>query len=220
MYPKYKANRHKKELTPKEKRFEKKYHRQMRLLRKKYLKMIGYQNVFHQKGYEADDLIASVRQFLRIMRTSQNIIIVSADHDLYQLIDSEVSVFHPREERTVTLQSFTKMFGIRPAVWPMVKAIGGCATDNIKGIKGVGEKTAIRLVRNKLPKTSKVVKRHLSNKGKKIIARNLQLVCLPFPGTKSVKLRHNKLSQQGWRKVCRILGFSSLRDKAFPKVPD
>ena len=221
-YPKYKANRKAKQRTPDEERFEKQFRYQMKMMRKEYLYLIGYRNNFQQKGYEADDLIAACKTAIIEGETkiTAEIIIVSADHDLYQLIDGRTVVYHPQKGKVITLKGMVKQYGIGPVFWPMIKAIAGCSTDNIKGLRGIGEKTAIKIVQGSLPKKSKLWKLRQSAKGKRIVWRNLDLVSLPYPGTKKVKIKKNQLSEKGWKQVCEMMGFRSLRDKAFARIPE
>ncbi len=93
---------------------------------------------------EADDCIASI-----VARHSgeRPVIMVATDKDLRQCLSANVMMWDPasREERIVTLDSFTAETGLTPAQWPDVQAIIGDASDNIPGIPGVGPKTAEKL---------------------------------------------------------------------------
>lgn len=194
------------EMTKKEIRFEEDFRLQMKKLRKVYLKEIGFKNVFCQKGYEADDLIASVCQN---MDKTDEAVIVSSDHDLYQLLAFNVKIYSPNKKQLITLQSFTKEYGIRPVDWITVKALAGCSSDEIPGIKGVGEKTAIKFIKETLKKTSKAYDN--IDKGFKILLRNLVLVKLPFKGTRIFKIKEDEVVLKGWKKVTVMLGMKSLK---------
>lgn len=147
-------------------------------IRNKYFKYFG--NVFCKTGYEADDLIASVVQNLPKTDTK---IIIAEDKDLYQLINNNTIVFHPRKKQLVDLKKFIEIYDIHPKNWGMVKAIAGCNSDNIQGVMYVGEKTAAKYLNNNLPKRSKAWQRIRTKSSTKIIKRNLPLVKLPFTGT-------------------------------------
>jgi hypothetical protein len=139
LYPAYKANRKPESIEDKEHRSER--NRQINLLRNEYLPAIGFKNVFWQEGYEADDLIASI---VRSNARLTDIAILSSDKDLYQLLSPRVFMWN-RGKKT-TLQSFYQEWGIKPDRWAEVKAMAGCTSDNIEGIDGVGEKTAIKFL--------------------------------------------------------------------------
>ena len=209
----YKANRKTKYKHMDEEtiRFERKFRWQMKMLRKRYLPTIGYSNSFIQRGYEADDIIASICFNLSML---DEIIIISSDQDLYQLISSHTSLYNPVKGKILTLQGFKKKYGIEHHEWRLVKAIAGCSTDGIPGVQGVGEKTAIKYVKEEGEKTSKIYQRITSIDNIKTFKRNLRLVVLPFKGTNIFRLQEDYITQKGWDYVIEELGMKSLRDKA------
>jgi DNA polymerase I len=196
--------------TPEEDAARKILRGQMRLLRKDYLPMMGFQNIFWAKGFEADDLIASLCK--RTLRDKDRGIIVGADHDLYQLLDDDVDIFDPRKKKIYTVKDFTQEFGIPPRHWAAVKAIAGCRSDAVPGIPGVGEKTALKYILGDLPDHSAAFRKIVYHPWQK----NLKLVELPFDGTPKLKLQRDPEilkgeDLKGWRFVFRILGISSKR---------
>lgn len=209
IYPEYKANRDKKEYTDEEIEFDRAFRKQMKKLRTTYLSMIGFRNVFVQRGYESDDIIASICDNL----AGEEGVIITSDKDLYQCINPNVSFYNPQTNKTLTLQGFKKQYGIHPVEWGIVKALAGCTTDNVKGMKGVGEKTAIKYLLSKLNLNTKAYKAITSPEGVDIRIRNENLVCLPMEGTKRFKLRRDNLSEQGWKQVTKLLGMKSIRDR-------
>jgi len=208
IYPEYKVNRDKKEYTDEEIEFDRVFRKQMKKLRTTYLPMIGFRNVFVQRGYESDDIIASICEYLD---ERDGAVIITSDKDLYQCIRSNVSFYNPQTNKTLTLQGFKKQYGIDVRFWEIVKSLAGCITDNVEGIKGVGEKTAIKYLLNKLNPNSKAYQAIMDNEI--IFQRNQQLVNLPFEGTNQFKLRKDKLSEVGWKQVTKLLGMGSIRDK-------
>lgn len=213
IFPDYKAHREQKEKTPEEEEFEKTFFQQIRALRKRHLPTIGFRNIFQQKGYEADDIIAAV--CLYIIPDLSEGIIVTADQDLFQLIRKNIKWFNPRTGELITLGSFKKKFGIHPHKWAKVKAIAGCVSDNVPGIEGVGNKTAIKYVKNELSETSKKytdIKRGWNS----IVLRNIRLVELPYAGIKypKLKLRNNTLNQSNWDRITKSLGMKSIRNRS------
>ena len=154
---------------------------QFELLRKELLPEFGFKNIYMQPGYEADDLMASLVRN-QGWAGSALPVIVSTDKDLYQLLDV-CDVYRPITHELITSDSFTDFYTVRPHEWVAVKAMAGDTSDNVPGIKGVGEKTAIKFVRVELKETAKTYAKIVSPKGQSIVARNTKLMFLPWEGT-------------------------------------
>ena len=210
IYPKYKANRNKKEYTNEEIEFDKAFRKQIKKLRTTYLPMIGFKNIFIQRGYESDDLMAEICLHIK---SDDEAIIITSDEDLYQCIRGNVSCYNPQTNKRMTMQRFKKEYGIESYKWAMVKAIAGCTTDNVKGIEGVGEKTAIKYLTGNLKVSLKSYEKIHSKRGFNISSRNEILVKLPMQGTQGCRLRRDKLSESGWKEVIKLLGMKSIKDK-------
>lgn len=206
-YPEYKGDRKKSEESQERKDFIS----QLVLLRRYYLKKIGFNNIFIQKGYEADDIIAQlVKDWM-----GHSCIIVSADHDLLQLVGGPVRLWDPIRKEFKTMGTVIKEHRIHPFMWPKVKAIAG-GKDNIKGVQGVGKKTAIKFLLGELNPESATYKRILASKEQ--IELNLGLSLLPYPGTESREIEKDVLSKDGWNEVISELGFESLKKNPFAGV--
>lgn len=110
---------------------------------KTMLRRLGIRVEVSQKA-EADDYIASLAKKYSAERP---VVIVGMDKDLKQCLNENVVMWDPasKEEKIVTLQSFTEETGLMPGQWPDVQALIGDSSDNIPGVKGIGEKTAIKL---------------------------------------------------------------------------
>lgn len=208
-YPPYKRNRKeaREKFTPQQLSEWLGLQAQIKALRSKWLKRIGYRNIFKQKGYEGDDMIASV--CLSIIKMGDEAIVVSTDEDMYQLLTKRIKIYDPKKKELWTVKRFKNRFGLEPWQWPTIKAIAGCNTDNVKGLKGVGTITAVKYLINGLKSGS--VKYELIKKGRKKIQRiNLPLVSLPYKGTKSCFPFKDELPLEGWHRVLRELGIRSL----------
>ena len=178
IYKLYKANR-----KPKDKEKEKELksaYSQFDDLKNKILPRLGFKHVYEQDYYESDDLMAWLVDFNRIW-IGDKLVVVTNDGDLYQVLEPGVKIYNHSSKKETTMRSFKREYGILPSKWAEVKAIGGCSTDNVKGIKGVGEKTAISYLLGNLKKGKKFD--DIKN-GEKIINRNRKLVTLPFDGSK------------------------------------
>ena len=98
-------------------------------------------------GYEADDIIGT---FAKFCDDDKDFIgtIVSSDKDLLQLISSDVDIKLLKQKDYIRYneKTFEKDYGIKPINVIDLKALMGDPSDNIPGVKGVGEKTALKLL--------------------------------------------------------------------------
>lgn len=101
------------------------------------------------KGYEADDLIGTISKKCG-QQYGQEVIILTGDRDTLQLIDDKISVCLTRkglsEIAVFDSQRLKEEYGISPRQVIDLKSLMGDASDNIPGISGVGEKTALKLL--------------------------------------------------------------------------
>ncbi|SHK10259.1 DNA polymerase I [Anaerobranca californiensis DSM 14826] len=103
---------------------------------------------FELDNFEADDIIGTFAQ--KAKGQGYHTVIVSGDRDVLQLVDQNVDVLLTKKGISQTvkydLESFEKEFRISPKMLIDVKALMGDTSDNIPGVKGVGEKTALKLI--------------------------------------------------------------------------
>lgn len=102
-------------------------------------------------GFEADDLLGTIPEILRKEKIDIDIIIASGDMDTLQLVDDEhVQVYTLKKGLNDTIMYTEKKvierFGFEPKYLPDYKGLRGDPSDNIIGIKGIGEKTATTLI--------------------------------------------------------------------------
>jgi DNA polymerase-1 len=99
-------------------------------------------------GLEADDLIAGLAREAR--SRGLEVVILSSDKDLLQLVSERVSVFRPGRPgspgRLVTPAEVPEEIGTTADRIPLLLALAGDSSDNIPGARGIGEKTALRLL--------------------------------------------------------------------------
>lgn len=102
-------------------------------------------------GYEADDLIGTVSR--RMQEKGMEVLMLSGDRDLFQLVSLTSCLCIPRTRNKVTVteyyheEEFTEEYGVTPEEYIAVKALMGDSSDNIPGVPHVGEKTALGLIR-------------------------------------------------------------------------
>lgn len=214
-YPAYKAARKARRAADRPDR--KAEHAQIRyqtgLLRDKALRALGYANVLVAAGYEADDLIASVAA--HSIPAGDDAVIVSSDHDLWQLVRPGVVWHNPASKRTVTAESFTAEWGIEPRQWVDVKALSGCGTDSIEGVDRVGELTAARYLRGTLNKGYQVYAKLEAATAHDTWRTNLPLVRLPFVGCPRFTLGEDSLSAEKYAAVAARLGLGDAPPPVF-----
>jgi DNA polymerase-1 len=103
------------------------------------------------EGYEADDVIGTLAA--RAREQGLAVVIVSGDKDFYQLIDAGVSLLNPGrrgpasvDAQWVTVRNATERLGVPPRRVVDFLALVGDSSDNVPGVRGIGEKTAQGLI--------------------------------------------------------------------------
>src|SRR5215212_688317 len=103
------------------------------------------------KGYEADDVIGTLAR--QAVDQGVNVVVVSGDKDFQQLVRPGVWLLNPGrggpasvEEQWVGVENGSERLGVPPALVTDYLALVGDTSDNIPGVKGIGEKTAQELV--------------------------------------------------------------------------
>lgn len=98
-------------------------------------------------GYEADDIIGTLAKMVDLSN-DYNAMIVSSDKDLLQLISDKVFVKLLKQKNYIRMNKevFMDTYGIEPIRMIDLKALMGDSSDNIPGVKGIGEKTALKLL--------------------------------------------------------------------------
>ncbi len=95
-------------------------------------------------GYEADDVIGTLAS--RAARMKFNVTIVTGDKDFMQIVGPNVSLWDTMRDKRTGVREVRARFGLEPRALVEVMALMGDAIDNVKGVPGVGEKTATALI--------------------------------------------------------------------------
>jgi DNA polymerase-1 len=98
-----------------------------------------------QEGFEADDIIATYAR--QAAEAGAEVVIVSSDKDLMQLIEPGVSMLDTMKNKTIGEPEVIEKFGVTPDKVVDVQALAGDSTDNVPGVPGIGIKTAAELIR-------------------------------------------------------------------------
>jgi DNA polymerase-1 len=97
-----------------------------------------------QAGYEADDLIGTLA--CQAERAGFEVVIVTGDKDMFQLLAPHIRIYDPVKNKWFGEAECRERYGVEPARVVEVMGLMGDSTDNIPGVKGIGEKTAIKLI--------------------------------------------------------------------------
>ncbi len=100
--------------------------------------------IFEVGGFEADDIIATLSKWA--VSQGIEVVIVSEDKDLYQIVDKNILFFSPKKGEILDSQDIAKLLGFPPNKITDFIALAGDSSDNIPGVRGVGEATAKRLL--------------------------------------------------------------------------
>ena len=196
--------------------------------------------MYEREGFEADDLLGTIAHELR--EEGVDVIIASGDMDMLQLVDDErVRVFTLKKGINDTIlydeKAVVERFGFPPPLIRDLKGIMGDPSDNIKGVPGVGEGSALKLIQNygdlenifktlkkkgveAVAKESGIQKRYvqlvLDNEEEALFSKSLATIRLDAPIAFI-------LPEHPWREVvelpkvfsmCDEFGFRSLRERA------
>ncbi len=107
--------------------------------------LMGF-TVLEKEGFEADDILGT----LSAMATNAGVecVIVTGDRDSLQLVNDTTSVYlaATNETKIFDRAAFVEKYGVQPEVFVDVKALMGDTSDCIPGVKGIGEKGALKLI--------------------------------------------------------------------------
>jgi len=194
--------------------------------------------IFEAQGYEADDVIGTLANILIKKDPQLEVTIVTGDLDLLQLVKPRINVYTMRRGLTQMVtynpEKVRERFHFAPRYLPDYKGLAGDQSDNIPGIRGIGKKTAQKLIveYGSLENIFQALERkdpglpsrsiNLLRKGREdaLASRDLALIRCDVP----VKVDLNKmlLSNYDRQKVAKLfseLEFKSLIEKLPPATP-
>jgi DNA polymerase-1 len=221
-YPLYKANRDEfpEELVPQMTRIK---------------EFLDYANIPRTElaGYEADDIIGTLSKIAS--DNSIQVVCITADKDFYQLVNDKVKLYKPSRTKKddfdiVDIEEVKKKFGVTPDKVIDVLAILGDSSDNIPGVKGIGEKTAIPLIQKygtlenlyeHLDEINKqaVKEKFIENKDKAILSKDLVTIDTNAPIDEN--LLNIQIQNPDYKKLDELfttLGFRTIREKWLRKA--
>lgn len=209
VYPDYKKKRRDDRTVEEKERIHAMW-KQMKVLRRDVLPAIGIR-CRGQRGLESDDLLAHASSLLK--KKGERGVLITSDGDLYQCIHSACHWYDPQRRTYYNPQTFKVKKGIDPARWGDVKALGGCSSDNVAGIPGVGERTAIKYLLGELPMRYQAAQKIASENGRKIEKRNRELVVLPHHKTKPFDLEAPAYDVDAFFAICEEYGLRTFLER-------
>ncbi len=101
--------------------------------------------IYELEGYEADDVLATIAK--KAEEKDVETFIVTGDKDALQLIDSHIKIYSTHKEGLVyDAKKVKEFYGVEPEKMIDIMGLMGDATDNIPGVPGIGEKSAVELI--------------------------------------------------------------------------
>ena len=188
---------------------------------KKAAQLLGF-HMITKEGFEADDILGTLSEY---GKQGIQVYILTGDRDSYQLVNENVTVLYLSTKETTPIdeKAVDEKYGVKPVSLIEVKALMGDSSDNIPGVKGIGEKTAIDLIKryetvenlyNNLENAdiSKGVKAKLSeDKEMAFVSRFLAEIVKNVPlDTSLVELEYNGTDKAGLLDLCESLELESI----------
>jgi DNA polymerase-1 len=118
-------------------------------------------------GYEADDILDAVAK--EAESEGLDVFIVTGDKDMNQSVSPKIRLYDSMKDRITEEKDVIERYGVKPSQFPEIIALMGDASDNIPGAPGIGEKTAVKLLKE-FENLDNLIKNHEKIKNTK--ARN------------------------------------------------
>ena len=186
--------------------------------------------IFEMDGFEADDIIGTLSR--QAVSHSIDALIVTGDNDMLQVVSPGIRVMSPRKGFADTViydePAVQEKCGIKPVQLMSYKALVGDTSDNIPGVKGIGDKTAVKLLQqfgdldgiyNRIEEVEPEKLRTLLKSNHELALQNRTLATIVTDVPVPFETRSLEVSSYDRNKVVELfreLGFSSL----LSRLPD
>jgi DNA polymerase-1 len=187
--------------------------------------------ILEKIGYEADDIIATYSKIAE--ENDFEVLIVSSDKDLMQLVDEKVKMYDGMKDENIDMKKVIEKWEVEPKKILDVLSLSGDSSDNVPGVRGIGEKGAKELIKKygslenvyqNLDKMKKNKKLEYLENGKESAFLSKQLITLK----KNVPLDYNiedlAFKQYDYKKFIEFLNFQGFKsmvlglEKAFQGI--
>lgn len=163
------------------------------------------------EGYEADDVLGTIAK--KAEKEKINVYIITADKDINQILSPKIKTYDTMKNKITEEKNIVDRFGIKPSRLPEIMALMGDISDNIPGVPGVGEKTAVGLLREfgnldnliknyskiKKPKLKTAIAENIEN-----IKLSLKLATIDTNVPLETSLKELKPEEPGWEKLLEL----------------
>ena len=187
--------------------------------------------IFEKEGFEADDILATAAR--KMAKEGVEVYIVTGDKDALQLVDDNIKVYSTHKEGLVYDRDavISRFSGLGPGNMADLMALSGDASDNIPGVRGIGEKTAIELIKDfknienlyrNLDKVKSEARRKMLADQEEIARLSKQLATVDDSVPIEVELGSMRLKGPDQDRLVRIfkdLDFKVLAREAAPEGP-
>lgn len=183
-------------------------------------------SVLEQEGYEGDDIIGTLAK--NMAAEGYAVDVVTGDRDALQLVTNDVTVYLTKKGITqmlaVTPAVMEEEYGYTPAQVIEMKALMGDTADNIPGVPGVGEKTALKLISQfgsvtgvyehlADVKGKKLQEKLADNKDKALLSKDLATICCDLDLTYTIDQFQPQPRQADVAELFKSLGFRNLLER-------
>ncbi|MGD9285407.1 MAG: DNA polymerase I, partial [Desulfobacterales bacterium] len=100
--------------------------------------------IIEMQGFEADDLIGTYARVAE--KRGFAVVMVTGDKDFIQLVTDKATIWDPMKDTTIDVGFVKKIYGIEPRQMVDVMGLSGDSTDNVPGVPGIGQKSALNLI--------------------------------------------------------------------------
>jgi DNA polymerase-1 len=100
--------------------------------------------VLEKQGFEADDIIGTIAR--KCEESGMDVVVVTGDKDLMQIVTANVTLLDTMKDKVSGIPEVLERFGVEPERVVEILGLAGDSSDNIPGVPGVGEKTALKLI--------------------------------------------------------------------------
>ncbi|MCH4166944.1 MAG: DNA polymerase I [Megasphaera sp.] len=183
-------------------------------------------HILELAGYEGDDIIGTIAKGME--QQQLDIAVVTGDRDALQLVDDDITVYLTKKGITtmlaVTPAVMDEEYGYTPAQVIDMKALMGDTSDNIPGVPGVGEKTALKLISQFQTvegvydhidevKGKKLKEKLADNKAKAMLSKELATICCAVPIEYTLSMFTPAPREEEVADLFRSLGFKNLLER-------
>ncbi|HEY7534847.1 MAG TPA: DNA polymerase I [Thermodesulfobacteriota bacterium] len=171
------------------------------------------------EGYEADDIMGTLAKEME--KNGLSVVLVTGDKDFYQLVSDKVTLLDTMRDKKTGVKEVIQRFGVTPEKVIDVLALSGDATDNIPGVRGIGEKTASELIAkfgniervfenmDEIPKRQRELL--TANKENAVLSKRLATIETSIPMTMNLEgFKYKGFNKEKLREVFEELEFKVL----------